>query len=52
MAINYDYVNPPDDRLDGDGVWRDTNGEDLHVGDVVRCYTRACGMAHHQSTNQ
>jgi hypothetical protein len=36
MAINYEYVNPPDDRLCGDGVWRDTNGEDLHLGDRVR----------------
>ena len=36
MAINYEYVDPTDDRLNGDGVWRDTNGEDLHVGDMVR----------------
>ena len=43
MAINYDYVNQPDDRLNGDGVWRDTNGEDLHVGDMVRY---GCGFGY------
>ena len=36
MAINYDYVDQPDDRMFGNGVWRDDNGDDLHVGDVVR----------------
>ena len=36
MPMNYDYVNPPDDRMNGDGVWIDTNGDDLHVGDTVR----------------
>jgi hypothetical protein len=36
MTINYEYVDPTDDRLTGDGVWQDTHGQDLHVGDVVR----------------
>ena len=44
MAINYEYVNPPDDRLNGDGVWRDTNGEDLHLGDRVRYAVYPDGM--------
>jgi hypothetical protein len=44
MAINYDYADPTDDRLHGNGVWQDTNGEDLHVGDVVRYSVYPDGM--------
>ena len=44
VAGNYEYVDPTDDRLNGDGVWRDTNGEDLHVGDMVRYGVYPDGM--------
>jgi len=35
-AINYEYADPTDDRLHGSGIWKDTNGADLHIGDLVR----------------